>query len=329
MCAACDMETGRQKATVDPDLATVLASLAARGLGTPEPAEVGIAEARRRNEAYFRAISEGAPQDSRLEVMQLVAQDGGTSEVAVVTPAGGLAGAPALLYCHGGGYAFGDLDTHAHISRWLAELTGMTVFGLHYRRTPEHAYPAQVLDALAATAAIRGPEWQARFGHDPARVMLFGDSAGAHLCLSLMLALKMRNLPQAKGAALAYGMYARRFDTWSHHTYGDGSHGLSTFRMRWFWDQLMAGKPPDGDMVAEPLLAELTGLPPLALFGAECDCLLDDTLDFRENARRSDHPHTFHLFRGALHGFLHLPNLHAGSKDALMLIAGRLKALSA
>lgn len=323
-----DRDIARTPATIEPGLARVLGDLAARGLGTPEPAEVGIAEARLRNIAYFGAISAGAPHPSRSEIVEVAGESGATVPLKVVVPAGGSAGGPALLYLHGGGYAFGDLETHDHIFRWLAQASGMTVFGLHYRRTPEHAYPAQVEDALAAVAAIRGPEWPSRFGIDPMRLMLFGDSAGAHLCASLMLAMRRRGLPQPRGAGLAYGMYARRFDTWSYGTYGDGSYGLSTFRMRWFWDQLMAGRPGGQDPVAEPLGADLAGLPPLALYGAECDCLLDDTLALRDLATRAAHPHSFHLFRNMTHGFLHLPGVYGGARDALALIGQDLRRLA-
>jgi acetyl esterase len=318
----------KPKATVDPGLAAVLKALTDRGLATPEPAEVGIAEARLRNEAYFRAIGAGAPEPRLSETVGVQGDAAAAAPLRVVMPASCAPGAPALLYCHGGGYAFGDLDTHDHIFRWLAALTGMTVFGLHYRRAPEHAYPAQVHDALAAAAAIRGAPFAERFGHDPRRLVLFGDSAGAHLCMSLMLAMRQRGLPQPQGAALAYGMYARRFDTWSHRAYGDGSYGLSSMRMGWFWDQLLAGHPGGRDPVAEPLLADLDGLAPLAVFAAECDCLLDDTLDLKAAAERSGHPHSFHLFKGMLHGFLHLPNVFEGSKEALARIAGDLKRMA-
>lgn len=307
----------RLPAAVAPDLASLLADLAARGIGTPEPAEVGIAEARRRNLAYFSAIAGHPPEPGGAETVMVTGETGAEVPVRVVTPAGVMPGAPALLYLHGGGYAFGDLQTHDHVFRWLAAASGMTVFGLHYRRTPEHPYPAQIHDSLAAAAAIRGHAWAARFGHDPARLVLFGDSAGAHLCMGLMLTLKARGLPQATAAGLAYGMYARNFDTWSHATYGDGRFGLSTFRMKWFWDQLMAGHSSQPDDIAEPLHADIGGLPALAVYGAECDCLLDDSLLFREKLQGTGHPHRFHLFRAMTHAFLHLPGVYPGAREAM------------
>jgi acetyl esterase len=319
---------GRTTAEIAPDLKLILADLAARGLVTPEPAEVGIVEARRRNLAYFRAIAGEPAPAARIETLDIAGETGGVAKLRVVVPVGALAANPALLYMHGGGYAFGDLVTHDQMFRRLAAASGMTVFGLHYRRTPEHAYPAQVHDSLAAAAAIRSPAFAARFGHDPSRLMLFGDSAGAHLCMSLMLAMRSRGVAQPLAAGLAYGMYARRFDTWSHLTYGDGSFGLSSVRMKWFWDQLMAGHPGGEDPVAEPLHAELAGLPPLALYGAECDCLLDDTLDLVGRLRAIGHPHRFHLFQRMPHGFLHLPGVYDGARNAVDVIGRDLRRLA-
>jgi acetyl esterase len=229
-----------------------------------------------------------------------------------------------MLYCHGGGYAFGDLDTHDHVIRHLAACTGMVVFGLHYRRTPEHAYPAQIEDTLTAYGAMRGAAWQQKFAIDPERIVFLGDSAGAHLCLTAMLALRQQGMPQPRAAALVYGMYARRFDTWTHHAYGDGSYGLASLRMRWFWDQLMQG---GGDTMAEPLHADLNGLPPLAIFGAECDCLLEDSLDFRENCKGQNHPHTFDILRGMPHAVLHLCSVQDAGREVMDCVAARLQKL--
>ena len=323
------MQTDRAKAAVHPDLAAILAEFAARGLVTPDPAVAGIAEARRVNEAYFQAIGEPRAEVAEVSVVTARTTDGHDAEVKVALPQAMRPGAPALLYCHGGGYTFGDITTHDHVIRAFAAATGMAVFGLHYRRTPEHAFPKALDDAVAAVSAMRSPEWTARFGHDPAKLFIVGDSAGAHLALTTMLALKKRGRPQVQGAALIYGMYARRFDTWSHHTYGDGSQGLSSQKMRWFWDQLMGPEDSTDDILKEPLDASLSGLPRLALFAAEVDCLLDDTLDFRENCKRQDHPHSFDLFRGMPHGFMHLSSVYAGTREALAVVAGRLKAMAA
>jgi len=329
MCARCDEQTGRSKAALDPAIRAVLRPLAEAGLTTPDPWTVPIAEARAVNERYFRAIAEPRAAVARVEEVEAAAQDGHRVPVKVAIPLDMPSAAPGMLYCHGGGYAFGDLDTHDAMIRALADVFAMPVFAVHYRRTPEHAWPAPLEDALGAIAAMRGADWAARFGHDPARLVAFGDSAGAHLALAAMLALRARGLPQLAGAGLAYGMYARRFDTWSHHAYGDGSLGLSSARMRWFWDRLLGEAPGANNPIAEPLDADLAGLPPLALAAAEVDCLLDDTLDLVEACKRQGHRHSFDLVRGAPHGFLHLTSRYAPARETLEKLAQRMQRLSA
>ncbi len=328
MCARCDEQEGRTKAVRDPAIVAILDDLAARGLAQLDPATHGVAEARRVNEAYFAAIAEPRASVAQVDVLAAAREDGGTVPVKVAIPHGMEPGAPGIFYAHGGGYTFGDLDTHDHVIRAIAALSARPVFAVHYRRTPEHAWPAPLDDALAVVAAMRGADWAGRFGHDPERLLAIGDSAGAHLVLTTMLALKERNLPQLVGAGLFYGMYARRDDTWSHHAYGDGSVGLSTERMRWFWERLMGPRRSGpADPLREPLEADLSGLPPLALVAAEVDCLLDDTLDLIETLKRQGHRHSFDLVRGAPHGFLHMVNVYPPARAALERLVGRLAAM--
>ncbi|MGC4146601.1 alpha/beta hydrolase fold domain-containing protein, partial [Escherichia coli] len=42
-----------------------------------------------------------------------------------------------LLFFHGGGFVYGDLDTHDAHCRRVANRTGWAVLAVHYRRAPE------------------------------------------------------------------------------------------------------------------------------------------------------------------------------------------------
>ena len=81
-----------------------------------------------------------------------------------------------VLYLHGGGFVFGDLETHDRACRRLADRSGVSVLALNYRRAPEHPWPAAVDDAVAALRwiASQPPELQIA----PAAVAIAGDSAG-------------------------------------------------------------------------------------------------------------------------------------------------------
>jgi len=92
---------------------------------------------------------------------------------------------PVVLYVHGGGFRILSKDTH-----WLMAIAfarrGYLVFNINYRLAPEHPFPAAAEDACAALAWVM--ENAARYGGDPARLVLAGESAGANLVTSLAVA---------------------------------------------------------------------------------------------------------------------------------------------
>ncbi|MGA8845990.1 MAG: alpha/beta hydrolase fold domain-containing protein, partial [Nocardioides sp.] len=57
---------------------------------------------------------------------------------------------PMLVFFHGGGFIYGDLDSHDASCRLLAERAGVRVLAVDYRLAPEHPFPAAHDDALAA-----------------------------------------------------------------------------------------------------------------------------------------------------------------------------------
>jgi acetyl esterase len=48
---------------------------------------------------------------------------------------------PALLFCHGGGFTIGSVDTHDRLCRVLAGAGRCHVYSVDYRLAPEHRFP--------------------------------------------------------------------------------------------------------------------------------------------------------------------------------------------
>ena len=59
----------------------------------------------------------------------------------VLRPAGAEGLLPGVLYLHGGGFAYGELDGPSPMARDACAAAGAVVVNVHYRLAPEHRYP--------------------------------------------------------------------------------------------------------------------------------------------------------------------------------------------
>ncbi len=100
---------------------------------------------------------------------------------------------PLVLYIHGGGWRGGHTrhsGAFADFPKVLASLAaeGFTVASLEYRLSSEAQFPAQLQDSNAALRFLRANA--ARYAIDPARVGVWGGSAGGHLTALTALTCK-------------------------------------------------------------------------------------------------------------------------------------------
>jgi acetyl esterase len=300
---------------VDPEIAAILGESAAADL--PDATTLPIAAA--------RAQLTEASLAWNVDLPELPA----VADLAVRGPAGAIrlrhfrprAGArlPLVIYLHGGGWTIGSVNTHNRLMRLLALAADAAVIGVDYRLAPEHPYPAALEDCLAAIRRVRAQADDLQV--DARRTVLAGDSAGANLALASLLALRDAGEPLPGGAALFYGCYAARLNTASHARFGEGSYRLSAAEMGWFWRNYL-GDTPAGTPLAEPLYADLRGLPPLFLTLAAVDPLADDTRELARRLAAAGVAHEVREYAGLVHGFLQMTARCAAARAA-MADAGR------
>lgn len=217
----------------------------------------------------------------------------------------GAAARPVVLFVHGGGWTFGDIDTHGGTMHWLAATSGCAVLGIDYRLAPEHPFPAGHDDTRAAIAYVRAGHLGAKC--DPSRLALAGDSAGANLALGALIAARDGGEAMADTACLFYGCYAPIFDTESNKANGGGDYILSTEMMRWYWANFLGPYTTENAPAAcAPLFANLAGLPQLYLNAAGLDPLLDDTTILSARLATAGVRHRLDVWPGVIHGFLRL-----------------------
>jgi len=177
---------------------------------------------------------------------------------------------PALLYFHGGGWISGGVASHDAICATLAASAGCRVIAVDYRLAPEHRFPAALDDGRAALEAIAARP--RRYGVDPERLGIAGDSAGANLAVVLAreaiapLALQLLLCPvldplgrTPSRAALAEGWL------------------IEEATMAAYWDfYRVPGLASDDPRVAPLAGGDFAKLPPALIHVAEFDPLRDE-----------------------------------------------------
>ena len=235
---------------------------------------------------------------------------------------------PLLVYYHGGGFLFGDLDTHDRVCRLLCRHAGAHVLAIDYRLAPEHPFPAAVEDAREALAwAYANAE---RLGADAARVGVAGDSAGGNLS-AVVAQLAARDGGPAPVLQLliypATDMTRRRR---SRELFAEGFL-LTDSEMDWFEaNYLGAERAQQADPRASPLLAEdLSGLAPALVVTAAFDPLRDEGEEYAAALRAAGTPTALRRFAGFIHAFINTTGVNRASRDAVIEIAGATRAMFA
>ncbi|MFP1153656.1 alpha/beta hydrolase [Mycobacterium sherrisii] len=223
-------------------------------------------------------------------------------------PAGipGNASLPILVYAHGGGFVFCDLDSHDGLCRNMANLIPAVVISVGYRLAPENQWPAAAEDVYAAT------RWAAEnaraVGADPRAVVVGGDSAGGNLAAVTALMARDRGSPTIAAQFLLYPVLGADFDTESYRLFGNGFYNPKP-ALQWYWDQYVP-TPADRDHpYASPLRADVAGLPPAVMVLAGHDPLRDEGFAYADTLESAGVVTLRLPFDGGIHGFMTMPML--------------------
>ena len=228
---------------------------------------------------------------------------------------------PTIVFCHGGGFVLGDLDTHDSICHRLAYSSACAVVAVDYRRAPETRFPGALDDCTAALRWIA--HHAADLDLDEQRLALCGDSAGGNLAAATALRAR-RGGPDVGHVALLYPMLDPACDTESMHAFGRG-HLLARSGVQWSWSQYL-GAPEDAvNPLADLLHADLAGLPTTSVVTAECDPLRDEGEAFAERLRAAGVEVVARRYAGMVHGFAGLPQITPVATQAIDDLAGDIR----
>ncbi len=230
---------------------------------------------------------------------------------------------PCLVYAHGGGWVFGNLDSHDVLCAQFALETGIVVFAVDYRLAPEVRFPGAFDDVVA------GLKWVAAngasIGVDPSKLAIGGDSAGGNLAAAVSIWARDNGGPKLRLQLLAYPVTDAVGRAESYRRYEDG-YGLNAATMEWFFDHYAPDKGSRGDWRVSPLRAKsLAGLPPALVITAGYDPLRDEGRAYAFRLHQEGTQADLVEFGGMLHGFLSSPMLLHGARRGTSLAAAALR----
>ncbi|UOF92012.1 alpha/beta hydrolase [Fodinisporobacter ferrooxydans] len=208
---------------------------------------------------------------------------------------------PLLLWFHGGGWVWGNLETADEACRVIANKANCIVVSVDYRLAPEHTFPIAIEEAYAA---IKWAYENASEVHgDPSRIAVGGDSAGGNLAAVASMMARDRNGPKIIYQLLVYPVIDSRLSTESFQHFENG-YSLTKEKMKWFWEQYAPGIADQQHPYAAPVFAgNLRNLPPALVITAEFDPLRDEGEAYANMLKEAGVSARCIRFDGMIHGF--------------------------
>ncbi len=229
---------------------------------------------------------------------------------------------PIIVYYHGGGWVIANLDTYDPSAKVLAELTGTVLVSVAYRQGPEHKFPTAHNDSYAAyqwaiknAASIKGNAKQ---------VVVVGESAGGNLAAAVSMMARDKGAMLPIHQVLIYPIAGYDLNTPSYQTYADAKP-LNKPLMQWFFDNYLPNKEAGNNKLISLVNADLKGLPPTTIIGAELDPLQSEGKTLADNLKAAGVDVVYKKFDGVTHEFFGMGAISPKANEAEMLASGRIK----
>ncbi len=203
---------------------------------------------------------------------------------------------PVLVFFHGGGWVYGDLDMADGFCRRLSVRARVTICSVDYRLAPEHPFPAPLDDAVLATT------WASDHLAAGRPVGVLGSSAGGNLAAATCLVARDHHGPPIGLQVLLCPVTDCRFTSESYAENAVGKF-LEADDMRWYWAQYLAGDGLADDPHVSVLGAEPNGVAPALVITAEHDVLRDEGEAYAKRLGEAGVEMRLRRFDGLIHAF--------------------------
>lgn len=223
-----------------------------------------------------------------------------------------------VLFCHGGGFVVGGLDSHDDVCAELCAQTGYRVVAVDYRLAPEHKHPASFEDAWVALGWV-----EAAYGKG---IVLVGDSAGACLCAAVAHHARGR-CDAILGQVLIYGALGGDVDQGSYLEHAQAPMLTREDVIHYSRIRAQDSAPTDDPLYAPLQDSDFSDLPPTVLVTADCDPVRDDSRQYRDRILSAGGKAYWINEPGLIHGYLRARHSVGRARDSFERISVAVEAL--
>lgn len=310
---------------MDPEVQAILDVIAARSAGSPPLPLIPVEQQRQMDIGFARLCRGDAPVEPVSHTQDHIAPGrGGPIGLRLYFPAGNRP-LGTLMFFHGGGFLRGDLDSHDDLCRALSNASQAVVVGVHYRRAPEHKFPAAFEDCCDATAWIA--QNATSLGLPESRLAVSGDSAGGNLAASVAQWALDRGGPHVAFHLLIYPETSASLEWPSVKEFWEPGRMAAGKGMAWFRSQYFSSAEAMSEPYAFPdSRQDLSGLPPALVITAEIDPMRDMGEAYARRLQAAGVPTTLSRYNGVTHVFLSMAGRVAVARRAIAEAGAAVKA---
>ena len=213
-----------------------------------------------------------------------------------------------LLYIHGGGFISGSCLTHRmHVAKF-ANTCQLKSLVFDYRLAPEFPFPAALNDCIEVY------KWLLNVGYQSSDIIIGGESAGATLTLSLLLALKETGILLPKAAFSISPITDLRClaESFNYNAKND----VAPYGSWTLWTKYYVSDNDPTNPFLSPQFGNYIGIPPLYICVGTHEIHLDDCINVANNAKQCGVDITFSIWEKMIHAFPLLSPLFPEAKRA-------------
>jgi len=231
---------------------------------------------------------------------------------------------PILLFFHGGGWVFGNLKNYESFCTQIVNLSSSAVVSVDYNLAPEHKFPEPVEDCYSALIWIL--ENGNKYGLDPSRLIICGDSAGGNISAAITLMARDRGISSIGYQVLIYpAVDLSSFDYESFKLFGSGNL-LDTEDMPLAIERYLNSEDERFNPCVSPILAkDFSNLPPAYVITAGYDVLRDEGHAYALKLVKAGVPVAIRCYKEFMHGFFTMDAISDAVRPAIVETAEFLK----